>query len=547
MRFITRLSLLLISLGAMSILAQGLHHFDHIIIVFQENRTPDNLFGSTPGSSLMCGSSDPFEHGVDIENCGMHYGTPQWLQPLPLGSSVNPGHNHGPWLTECDPDPVTGACHMDQTCGQNTGWQSCFAYVQASDVAPYFDIAEKYGFANYMFQTNQGPSFPAHQFIFAGTSAPVPYNDPSGLWTWFAADNPEGILHAGDNTGCTAPSGEFIRTIDPAGNEKTSSYCSTHSDKWCSKPCYEHASPPYSNGSLADLLESNHISWKYYTPKIDPNTGAIKNGLWVAPIAIKHLCGQIGTSGKCDGLLPGGAHYANMRYETTANPYPLKDDIDSCNLAAVNWAIPDKKWSDHGGEEPNGLGPAYVANIINALGNSHNCDGGAGYWNNTAVFITWDDWGGWFDHVPPFSNLNQQNCNQWGCNYVYGFRVPLLVVSAYTPPGYVSGALPPYGNGEDPIHTHDFGSMLAFIENNFGLPIGSIGPTLYPFADAFAPDHVQGNIPCRISSPTHNQQTSWRSPCRSATTRVTFRTILSTIRPRRQMVQTLMTTETGDS
>jgi hypothetical protein len=81
--------------------------------------------------------------------------------------------------------------------------------------------------------------------------------------------------------------------------------------------------------------------------------------------------------------------------------------------------------------------------------------------------------------------------------------VPLLVVSAYTPAGYVSGALPPYGKGEDPVHTHDFGSMLAFIENNFGLGIGNIDPP-YPFADAFAPDSVKGNIPLSDFFP--NQQ-----------------------------------------
>jgi phospholipase C len=288
-----------------------------------------------------------------------------------------------------------------------------------------------------------------------------------------------------------------VRTINPAGTEQSSSYCSDPShtgNKWCSKPCYEHANSPYSNGTLADLLQTNNIGWKYYTPKVDLDNGIFARGLWVAPIAIKHLCGEIGTSGKCDALLPGGTYAANMRYETTAKPYPLMDDITGCNLAAVNWAIPDKRWSDHG-SETDGSGPAYVANIINALGNSTTCDGGTGYWKNTAVFIAWDDWGGWFDHVPPFKVGGQSN--GWGNNYTYGFRVPLLVVSAYTPAGYVSGALPPYGNGEDPIHTHDFGSILAFIENNFlgSNAIGTIGPLQYPFADAFAPELSQNVIP----------------------------------------------------
>jgi phospholipase C len=499
MKLAARSLFVLITLAATLAYAQTLHHFDHIIIVFQENRTPDNLFGSVPSVS-PCNTDDPFEAGVDVRNCVNHYGVAQYFQPLHLNDAEDPGHFHGDWLTECNANS-SGACQMDGTCGNAGGWQKCYSYVYRADVQPYFDIATSYGFANYMFQTNQGPSFPAHQFIFAGTSAPVPYNDPSGQWTWFVADNPQGIPFAGDNAGCTTlvtQPNEFARTIDPIGTEKTSSYCSTHQGTpYCLRTCYERAPSPYNYGSLGDLLNANGFSWKYYTPTFDPTTENIHNGLWVAPIAINHFCqaGYSGNNYECLGLLPGGQYYSNMRYETKSNPYPIVDDINGCHLAAVSWAIPDRRWSDHGAEN-NGTGPAYVANIVNAVGNS-NCDGGAGYWKNTAIFITWDDWGGFADHVPPFANLNQQNCNQWGCNYVYGFRVPMLVVSAYTPAGYVSGALPPNGNGEDAVHTHDFGSILAFIENNFlGFSsIGTIGPPQYKFADAFAPDNVNGNIP----------------------------------------------------
>jgi phospholipase C len=157
----------------------------------------------------------------------------------------------------------------------------------------------------------------------------------------------------------------------------------------------------------------------------------------------------------------------------------------------VSWVIPDMKWSDHPGANDNqGLGPDYVANLLNAIGESPctNPNDGKSYWYSTAIFIVWDDWGGWFDHVPPFKLGGQTN--GWGTTYTYGFRVPFLVVSAYTPAGYVSGALPT--PGMDPQHTRDFGSILRFIENNFSLPPGGIGPSNYPFADAFAPD---GNAP----------------------------------------------------
>jgi phospholipase C len=175
---------------------------------------------------------------------------------------------------------------------------------------------------------------------------------------------------------------------------------------------------------------------------------------------------------------------------------PIYSDINNCQLPAVSWVIPDKKWSDHANED-DGSGPDYVANIVNGIGWSTCTDTVNGkqvpYWQDTAILITWDDWGGWFDHVSPFKLGGQSN--NWGKGYTYGFRVPFLVVSAYTPAGYVSGALP--SPGMDAQHTHDFGSILAFIEHNFlgGNGIGKIGPTQYPFADAFAPELAAGFVP----------------------------------------------------
>src|SRR6201999_28317 len=90
-------------------------------------------------------------------------------------------------------------------------------------------------------------------------------------------------------------------------------------------------------------------------------------------------------------------------------------------------------------------GPSWVASIVNAVGNSD-------YWKDTVILITWDDWGGWYDHVrPPKVTKNAY--------YETGFRVPLIVVSPYTPAGYVSQT------------THTFGSILKFVETVFDLPV----------------------------------------------------------------------------
>jgi phospholipase C len=192
----------------------------------------------------------------------------------------------------------------------------------------------------------------------------------------------------------------------------------------------------------------------------------------------------------------------NVSFESAGNTAPVFGDIAACNLAAMSWVIPDVKWSDHPASgDNNGSGPSYVADLVNAIGNStcQNPSDGKTYWDSTAIFIVWDDWGGWYDHVnsanaPGLSVNLSCGTSHWGCGDTYGFRVPLLVVSPYTPAGYVSGDT--RTQHEVFPYIHEFGSILAFIENNFlgPLQVGQINPQ-YHFADGHAPDGAGGNIP----------------------------------------------------
>ena len=126
--------------------------------------------------------------------------------------------------------------------------------------------------------------------------------------------------------------------------------------------------------------------------------------------------------------------------------------------------------------------------------------GGNGYWSDTVILVVWDDWGGYYDDVaPPDCAVIGQPCsgysNATGGQYVYGFRVPLLVVGAYAKPGYISGAnvFPPKCAPPN-TYCHDFGSILNFIEYAFGsggVPLGGgngIGGESYPYADALVMD-----------------------------------------------------------
>jgi phospholipase C len=403
MKFVAAILALLLSFGTTAARAQAPqdHHHDvqNVVVIFQENRTPDNLFGSNPN----------FLPGVDIATSGPNSkGQRIPLTPVPLANNYDLSHTHSAFVTMYDNGNMDWADKVPVSCVK--GAKGCppanpqFKYVDNSTglLNPYFQLAEQYTFGDRMFQTNQGPSFPAHQFIISGTSA------PSADSQLFVAENPGGFANAINNTGCTAPSGEFVKLIDPNGGESQRMY-----------PCFDHQ-------TLADSLDNAGVSWRYYTP----SAGSI----WTGPNAISHL--------------RFGQDWAN---DVVLKPAQILTDIANGQLASVSWVIPTGQESDHAGQNQ-GLGPSWVASIVNAIGQSQ-------YWDNTVIFITWDDWGGWYDHVPP-TVIN---------SYEYGFRVPLIIVSPFAKQSYVSHV------------THDFGSILKFIEEVYQLP--SLG-----YADALADD-----------------------------------------------------------
>ena len=399
---------------------------EHVVIIFQENRTPDNLFHD---SVLMA-------RGADIATTGMNSkGQTITLQPTTLVTDYDLSHAHEAFLKMYDNGKMDGADLIAQDC--SPGATDCprpniqFQYVQASDVQPYFKLAETYTFGDRMFQTNQGPSFDAHQYIIAGTSAPT---ETSKL---LAAENPPNVY--GDNTGCSSPAADYVYMIDstnmnPSTNETQKMY-----------PCFEH-------NTLIDLLDAQKVSWRYYSnaAACNPPNAPCPTGIWVGPNAIQHLCVP-------DATPPNGTACTGSEWLSNVVPdTQVLTDISSGQLPSVSWVIPDGKESDHALLDTGG-GPSWVASIVNAIGNSP-------YWNNTAIIITWDDWGGWYDHVAP----SVRN------SYEYGFRVPLIVVSPYAKAAYISH------------QAHDFGSILKFVENVFGLP--SIDTQAGGYADSRADD-----------------------------------------------------------
>ena len=353
------------------------HLPQHVVVVIMENRSVDDLFQFLPGA-------DTAPAGRNSKG-GMTA-----LSPVSLVEPYDLDHSHaGGFLTEFHNGALDGfdletayctAPQLDQppyVCAQ-----TAYGYVPQQEVEPYYQIAETYAFASRVLQTNQGPSYPAHEYLIAGQSG-RPYA---------VAENPSPDITGG--CGNTTPD-ESVKLIDLnipfPSNENRSIF-----------PCVDFP-------TIFDLLDRRGITWSYYTPRVEI--------LWNALIQIRHLYRSQAAQSRA--IVPETAIFA---------------DIAHRNLASVSYVVPNQDWSDHprDGCLNLPLGAQFAGALVDAIGQSP-------YWKNTAIVIVWDDWGGWYDHVAPVAPLHLP-----GDPYEYGFRVPLMVVSPYAKPHYIDGSFRDY-------------------------------------------------------------------------------------------------------
>jgi phospholipase C len=367
----------------------------NVVIIVQENRTVDDLFQFLPGANTQ-------SFGLNSS------GQTVQLQSQNLAAPYDLGHTHVSWQNEYNGGQMNG--FNLESCSGSCPKNPAYTYVPQRQVQPYYTLAETYAFADDMFETDQGPSFPSHQYLVSGTST-VSEDSVNK-----ADDNPQ-APHNATSGGCDSPAKTLVQVITPQG--ATPKDLETY-------PCFQRE-------ALMNELDAAGVTWKYYQDE----PGA---GLW-------------------HGVDPIYSIWSDQR-EMAANvispPTQVLTDIENGNLANVVWVTPMPWYSDHP-DSNDGDGPSWVAAIVNAIGASS-------YWQNTAIFITWDDWGGFYDHVTP-TIYN---------SYELGFRVPLVVVSPYAKPGYVSHV------------QHEFGSILHFVEENFNLPsLGTTDARADDLADCF--------------------------------------------------------------
>ncbi|MFP5208751.1 MAG: phospholipase C [Acidobacteriota bacterium] len=184
--------------------------------------------------------------------------------------------------------------------------------------------------------------------------------------------------------------------------------------------------------AIVDLLEKKNVSWKYYVDTTPTPPGAQDPCNFYYPDPKKYSPWS---------PLPGFASVRNNP-ERMARMVALKQyfqDLKQGTLPAVSYIVPDFEDSEHPPASPE-RGMWYVTELVNALMESP-------YWKNTAIFISWDDYGGFYDHVMP------PQVDAFG----FGPRVPTLVISPYAKPDYISH------------YTYEFSSILKFIEERWSL------------------------------------------------------------------------------
>jgi phospholipase C len=372
----------------------GIHKIQHVIVIMQENRSFDSYFGTYPGANGIPRLADgAFAVCVPDPRSGA------CVTPFHDAQDVNGGGPHGAANATAD---VNGGRMNGFIAQAEAGKKGCtdpnnpvcssaqddvVGYHDWREIPNYWALAGKFVLQDRMFEPDASWSLPEHLFMVSGWSA---------------------------------------RCVNPMDPESCESDLVNPGLPSAANPT------PYGWTDLTYLLHNAGVSWGYYLdqgyePDCDDDSAVV--------------CSPKPQSVSVPGIwnpLPG---FLDVR---TDNQIGNIKDVQSFRLAAqegtlpaVSWVVPNSKDSEH----PPALvstGQDYVTNLVNAVMSGPD-------WSSTAIFLAWDDWGGFYDHVkPPTVDANG-----------YGLRVPAMVISPYAKTGYIDH------------QTLSFDAYLKFIEDDF--------------------------------------------------------------------------------
>jgi len=371
------------------IVPPGIHKIKHVVVIQQENRSFDSYFGTFPGAD-----------GIPMRN-----GRPTVCVPDPAtGSCVAPYVDHadvnggGPHSAKSAAADINGG-KMNGFIGQaraQSGRRGCLVptypactnssapdvmgYHTQTDIPNYWTYAKDFVLQDHMFEPNASWSLPSHLFLVSEWSAYcTQHNNPSSC----------------------------VNALQTRGRGRPPNFPAYYGGATSNRPIYAWTDLTY-------LLYKAHVSWGYYVV-----TG--KEPDCENPAA--ETCAPVRQNSNTPGIWNPLPWFDTVRADNQLGNIQNVDKFYAAakngTLPAVSWVVPSGAVSEHPAA-PVSFGQSYVTSLINAVMNSPD-------WSSTAIFLAWDDWGGFYDHMlPPTVDQNG-----------YGLRVPAIVISPYAKSGYV--------------------------------------------------------------------------------------------------------------
>jgi phospholipase C len=410
---------------------------DHIVVLFLENRSFDHLFGTYPGADGLAryqgrqvdaaerpyatlppplgrdGKPDP-RFPADLPNAP--FAMLRFVGPLDLTN--NPIHRY--YHMQRQYRPGADGVAMGRWVAEGTSGGTSLGYFERAAAPVQWRLADEFVLLDRFFQGIHGGSFANHFYLISGQMAE---------WREAPAEYRAEIAADGTVTrdGAVTPDGYVVNNLDPP-------YPPQRVDQILRQP---QTAP-----TIADRLDAAGLSWAWYSAGWGAGADAVKAGLVPHHNPFQYVKRIMENP-------EGRAHIRDGREFAAA----LRDGT----LPAVSFVKPHSTLNAHPVSSTVGAGDRWVGEMVEAVMASR-------YWPRIAVIVTYDEGGGWFDHVRP------PEPDRWG----YGTRVPTLVVSPYARRGVV-------GHG-----AYDHASILALIEWRWGLtPLTERDRRARPFLEAF--------------------------------------------------------------
>ncbi len=372
-----------------------IHKIQHVIVIMQENRSFDTYFGTYPGADGI-----PMQNGIPTV-CVNDPRTGNCVKPYHNPNDLNHGGPHGAVNATADinggqmngfigqAEKGKGSCTApnDPACSGN-GITDVMGYHDAREIPNYWTYANDFVLQDHMFEPDASWSLPAHLFMVSA---------------WSATCSQKGVASSCVNN-----------IAGPVTLQQADAYNASYA--WT---------------DLTYLLYKNKVSWAYYVaPGTQPDCEDDAAS-----------CKPVKQGPKTPGIWNPLPNFTTVQQDgQLSNIQSVNNFYTSAKngtLPAVSWVTPDGQESEH----PPALvstGQSYVTKLINAAMQGPE-------WDSTAIFLAWDDWGGFYDHVVP-PTVDQNG---------YGLRVPGLVISPYAKQGYIDH------------QTLSFDAYLKFIEDDF--------------------------------------------------------------------------------